>query len=266
MGLGISRSTYVQSMCVTASGRVLASLTEFRGPTWVAGSDDDGSTWDFLFSSGRWFRQMVQGPNSLFSIDEVGQLYRSANDGATWTPRGSLSLNSLAIDRDGRIYGCNGTGVFVSSDEGTSWVDISHDLPQVFGITLMVSPEEDLYLGTLDRGVWKTSQPITFLHQPSNEVPTEFSLRQNYPNPFNPRTTISFQLTAVSQTTLTIYDLLGREVATLVRDKLAPGTYRREWDATGYPSGVYFYRLQAGDPSTSSGNYFTETRKLVLVR
>jgi hypothetical protein len=106
------------------------------------------------------------------------------------------------------------------------------------------------------------------------EIPSEISLAQNYPNPFNPTTAIRFEIGParpnsversfgrsggdVGFVTLCVYDLLGREVATLVDEKLSPGTYTRQWDATGQPSGVYFYRLVAGE--------FVETRKLVLLR
>jgi len=94
---------------------------------------------------------------------------------------------------------------------------------------------------------------------------TRYHLFQNYPNPFNPATTFTFSLPASLAggrssvfAYLAIYDLLGREIATLVNEKLAPGTYTRTWDATGQPSGVYFYRL-----STTN---FVQTKKLVLLR
>ena len=89
-------------------------------------------------------------------------------------------------------------------------------------------------------------------------LPSSFSLEQNYPNPFNPTTTISFSLTAVSQTSLIIYDLLGREVATLVDERKGPGTYTATWNAIGQPSGVYYYRLISGD--------LVQTRKLVVLK
>ncbi len=92
----------------------------------------------------------------------------------------------------------------------------------------------------------------------SKPIPMDFSLNQNYPNPFNPVTTFTFTIPSSSFAILSIYDLLGREVATVVNEKLAPGVYTREWDATDQPSGVYFYRIQAGN--------FMETKKMVLVR
>jgi hypothetical protein len=91
-----------------------------------------------------------------------------------------------------------------------------------------------------------------------NGVPGEFKLRQNYPNPFNPVSTISFDVPRLSFVSLRIYDILGREVATLVNEMREGGRYIVRWDASGQPSGVYFCRLNAGT--------FTETRKLLLVR
>jgi hypothetical protein len=85
-----------------------------------------------------------------------------------------------------------------------------------------------------------------------------FELYQNYPNPFNPITTIEFVLPKTSEVTLKIFNILGEEVATLVYDKLHPGSYSYEWDASNVASGVYLYRLQAGD--------YVKTRKMVLIR
>jgi len=100
----------------------------------------------------------------------------------------------------------------------------------------------------------------------SGELPVQFSLYQNYPNPFNPTTKIKFSVPflplakgeAEGVVKLIIYDILGREVATLVNEKLSPGTYEVEWDASNYPSGVYFYKLTAGD--------FTQTKKMLLIK
>jgi hypothetical protein len=89
-------------------------------------------------------------------------------------------------------------------------------------------------------------------------LPLLFSLSGCYPNPFNPMTTISYVVGEPVLTTLKVYDILGREVATLVNEVRAPGTYRAVWDAANYPSGVYTYRIVAGK--------FTDTRKMELIR
>ncbi len=88
--------------------------------------------------------------------------------------------------------------------------------------------------------------------------PTSFALQQNYPNPFNPTTEIRYQTSEVSRVTLKVFDMLGREVATLVDEVQDAGLKLVEFDATGLASGVYFYRLAAGG--------FVETKKLILVR
>lgn len=90
------------------------------------------------------------------------------------------------------------------------------------------------------------------------QYPQNYVLLQNYPNPFNPTTTIRFSIPKAGDVSLKIFNLLGEEVATLTSGHREVGTHTVEWDATKQPSGVYFYRLQAGE--------FTETRKLVLLR
>lgn len=90
------------------------------------------------------------------------------------------------------------------------------------------------------------------------DTPRGFALGQNYPNPFNPSTTISFSLPRSQFVTLRVFNIMGEQVATLVSNKISAGTHQIEWDAKGFPSGVYFSRLQ-----TSS---FSQTKKLVLLR
>jgi len=89
-------------------------------------------------------------------------------------------------------------------------------------------------------------------------IPTKIILFQNYPNPFNPSTTIAFDLPKTSKVTLKIFNVLGEEIATLVSDRLSGGSYTYDWDGSKLASGVYLYRLQAGD--------YVETRKMVLMR
>jgi len=89
-------------------------------------------------------------------------------------------------------------------------------------------------------------------------VPTEFKLYQNYPNPFNPSTIINYYIPELSIVSIKVFDVLGRELATLVNEEKPAGNYEVEFNATTLPSGVYFYRLQAGS--------FVETKKMVLMK
>ncbi len=99
---------------------------------------------------------------------------------------------------------------------------------------------------------------LTALESISSNIPDGFKLAQNYPNPFNPGTVIGFQLATVSQTTLKVYDVLGKEVAVLVNDKLAAGEYEVTFDGSTLAGGMYFYRLTAGE--------FSNTKKLLLIK
>jgi hypothetical protein len=110
--------------------------------------------------------------------------------------------------------------------------------------------------------VYGDTSMVVGIKQISNEVPENYSLSQNYPNPFNPTTKIKFDIPplrgARGVITLIVFDILGREVATLVNEQLNPGTYEVEWDGDNYPSGVYFYKLITAD--------YTETKRMVLVK
>ena len=97
-------------------------------------------------------------------------------------------------------------------------------------------------------------------------TPLTFSLEQNYPNPFNPTTAISYQLSANSFVTLKVFEILGREIATLVNEVRKPGVYRVIWVASGLPSGVYFCRMQARQISGGQAGEFVATIKVVLMK
>lgn len=92
----------------------------------------------------------------------------------------------------------------------------------------------------------------------SEVTPIDFYLHQNYPNPFNPETKIRFEINKSSDVTLTIFDLLGRQVSELVNEKLEPGSYEYNFTAGALTSGLYFYRLQADD--------YSETRRMILLK
>ena len=107
--------------------------------------------------------------------------------------------------------------------------------------------------------ILRTTKGGVFVNQISSKIPERISLYQNYPNPFNPTTKIRFGLKQSSNTKLIIYNILGKEITTLVNEKLNAGSYEVDWDGSNYPSGVYFYRLSA------DGNV-VDTRKMMLIK
>ena len=113
--------------------------------------------------------------------------------------------------------------------------------------------------------------PTTSINNEQTNLPKEFSLKHHYPNPFNPSTIIKYSIPSnvkseKSNVKLVVYDILGREVAILVNEKQKPGNYEIEFDGAELTSGIYFYRLQAGDPETNSGQVFVETKKMILLK
>lgn len=99
-----------------------------------------------------------------------------------------------------------------------------------------------------------------------NSIPTEFSLEQNYPNPFNPTTTIQFTLPEALRVTLKLFDILGRELVTLVDKEMETGVHKVLFDATDFASGVYFYRIQAESENSDARQAFVQSRKLIFIK
>jgi len=114
-------------------------------------------------------------------------------------------------------------------------------------------------------GFYISAEAVTDIDE-EEIITTEFSLHQNYPNPFNPSTMISYQLPMSSEVRLVVYNMVGEEVATLVNENQQAGNYSVNWDATGLSSGIYFYRLVVGNPSTGSGQGYVETKKMIYCK
>jgi hypothetical protein len=198
---------------------------------------------------------------------ENTNIYKTTNGGADWAfqdnPVSQMGWNQIndvmfiSPDTGWAAHGTPGTGAIMFTSNGGaewlmdnteySWYDcLSHD-----GVLTAWS-------GGSEGGVWyRADSAVTHVSQLEPQ-PEEFSLLQNYPNPFNPSTIISFELASKSTVSLRVFDVLGREVMTLVSGELPAGTFERQWEPDGLASGVYIYQLRAGD--------YVETRKLMLMR
>ena len=108
-------------------------------------------------------------------------------------------------------------------------------------------------------GFWYTTEGfVTDIQEEQNPLPTEYFLSQNYPNPFNPATKIKYGVKERNNIKIAIFNTIGEEVKILANELKEPGSYEIEFNASSLPSGVYFYRLQAGD--------FVQTRKMILLK
>lgn len=185
---------------------------------------------------------------------------------------------ALALDKIDNIYitGVNNLWprnardlvAFKYNSNGDLLWDITYVSPDSIssGDNIIVDKNFNVYLhglGQLPSGgprgaiVLKYSQLIG-IEPISNEVPGGYKLHQNYPNPFNPVTKIKFEVPKLNSVKLLIYDLLGKEIITLVNEELKPGVYEIDFNASQYSSGVYFYKLESGS--------FNQTKKMLILK
>lgn len=162
------------------------------------------------------------------------------------------------------VYLAGGTGasgcVIKSTNGGLNWtVQSTSGLTGITSIDFYQSGNSVWgYAICADGSVLKLSETITGVENPSSNVPANYSLEQNYPNPFNPTTTINFSLPKASDVSLKVYDALGNEVMSIVNGFKNAGTHSVVLNGSDLTSGVYFYKLQAGD--------FVSTKKLTLIK
>ncbi|RPI14603.1 MAG: T9SS C-terminal target domain-containing protein [Ignavibacteriae bacterium] len=170
-----------------------------------------------------------------------GDLNNANNDMVVWKVSSLTNIPIFAVNAVGSSFWCS-----ISNDGSTVTASGKKVHARTFGNGGEVY---NMYIDTNDA-------PVGVIN--NNNIPYEYNLNQNYPNPFNPKTIINYQLAAGNYVRLIIYDVMGRETAVLVNQKQNAGTYEIEWDASNYPSGVYFYKLEAGD--------FVMSKKMVLIK
>lgn len=135
-----------------------------------------------------------------------------------------------------------------------------------YGKRVCIDSSNSVYVGGTSHGPESATNDIVLIKYSqishvhiSNLIPDDIKLFQNYPNPFNPVTNIEYQLAITANVKVSIFNVLGKEVAVLVNEKQTPGTYSLKWDASNFSSGIYFYNLQI------NGNLL-DTKKLILIK
>lgn len=237
-------------------------------------STDAGTTFTNVTSGlpGRTITSVYVHPDSsnvavvTFSGFGAGKVYKTTNGASSWVNiSGNLPdspVNDVLIYYPGAstsiYYAAMDIGVFFTNNYGTTWTELADGLPNTVAMHLDYHTATNrLRIGTHGRGVYETSNPVGLINY-NNTVPDNFSLEQNYPNPFNPVTTIKYNVLNEGAVKLIVFDVLGREVTTIVNENQKAGTYTAQFDAAHLTSGVYFYKLTA--------NGFTNTKKMMLVK
>jgi hypothetical protein len=200
--------------------------------------------------------------NGLGGGSTTAFIVRTTDGGATYSGVGSIPTGS------GNITGLEGTGsdywalrgnhVFRSTNNGDNWTQDYTGTTALWDIDFAIATGCPQGWAVGATGTIVRMINITGIPGVNNQVPSSYNLQQNYPNPFNPATKISFSLPKAGIVKLVVFDILGREVATIVNDYRPAGNYSVDFNAANISSGIYFYTLKSGG--------FTDTKKMVLMK
>ncbi len=171
-------------------------------------------------------------------------------------------LTSIAIENNKNIWvGSNADGG-LSKFDGSTWTvynDTNSGLPSNYVYAIVIDSNDNKWLATNGGlAVFNENGIVTSIDKQDNPSRITFALSQNYPNPFNPTTTIQYAISKPGYVTLKVYDILGKEITTLVNEQKLAGTYSINFSANKLTSGVYFYSIHVGS--------FTQTKKLLLLK
>lgn len=222
-----------------------------------------GTNWQLVRSGGDslFFDIKFLNTNTGFITGEAGRLFKTTNGGAAWVKINTPStLNLYGVHFTGLNTGYLAGHQFAlkTTNSGDSWFPVFN----VNTRSLWSIYFSDVNTGYMvsDTGViYKTTTGgVIGINPVSTEIPKDYSLLQNYPNPFNPVTNIKFSIPKSAFIKLAVYDMLGKEVESLVSQQLSPGTYVVDWNAAKFSSGIYMYKLIT--------NNFSLVKKMSLVK
>ena len=233
----------------------------------VFSSNDKGKSWSAIAPVDYSIISTIAFSSELIGIlvYDNNKVAHTRDGGLTWTPYWSLGLfgsgSSFATSSSFVLVGLNSS--YVSTDGGVIWTERETNVTNSYlEAVSFVNPSEGWAVG--ENGVilkWDGGTlpdiPVS-VEDNKNNIPLEFRLEQNYPNPFNPSTTIAYSIPKQSRVTIKVYDLLGREVVTLINEEKPAGNFSVKFDGSDLSSGVYFYKMQSDS--------FSESKKLLLLK
>lgn len=219
----------------------------------------------------------------IYGVTE-NKIYRSIDNGLTWSSSDvafNLTTMEVSPDNNNIIYAGSTTGLYRSSNGGQSWYLYNNTFApskNVIGLSKDPNSADTIIVSTKDAVYKVFRDQLTGVNQTGLTVPSTFKLSQNYPNPFNPNTIINYELpeqpsdNSFYNVKLTVYSVLGNEVATLIDQKQNAGRYSVEFDGSKLASGNYFYRIAVhrhsgafASDKIDAGN-FMEVKKMILLK
>ena len=264
---GLSETDDVLAFAFNSSGNIFAGTSS----SGVFRSTDYGETWVPLNGYFPPFAGRIEvSPNGNVFVSpyySLSGIYRSTDNGGVWEGREVVSgttIQALETNSDGELFaGTYEKGIYLSTNNGDSWSEINNGLTAKRVPALAFDSNGYIYAGTIGGGVFRSINSTTSVRKINEIIPPGFSLSQNYPNPFQSTTIIRYEIPQSGFVTLKVYDLPGREVATLVNEEKRPGEYEVQFnghsgEGRNLPGGVYFYRLKVGE--------IAQTKKMTLIK
>ena len=252
-------------------------LANAGGNGYIFRYTDDRPWWDPIPINrphrliGQGVTGFASGASAVVAGTNAG-IYRSTDEGLSWefaaAPLPAQTIRILPVSRGPDFFSLaltpTSSALLQSTDNGATWQSLGEfPMPNVFDIATV---GDSVYLGEPD-GLWRAplSQLVTAVGKNPVAI-SGFRLEQNYPNPFNPGTVISYQLPVMSEVSLSVYDVLGRKIVTLVNGRETAGPHEVIWNASSFPSGVYFYRLQFRQINSGQAGTYSGTKKMILLK
>jgi hypothetical protein len=239
---------------------------EMAGNNLIAGTSqaiyyttNNGTNWILADPGYLGTQDIINKGTTSFAATILG-IWSSTNNGVNWvqTSFGNNGVKSLESYYQNIFAGSVNNGFYVSTNNGVNWTQRNEGLGNVT-INSLAIVGNTIFAATDGNGLWKRPlSEIVGILNISTEIPSKYSLGQNYPNPFNPICNVQFTMCNAENVKFVVYDVQGREVQTLVNERLQPGTYEIKFDGSMLNSGVYFYKLTTGG--------FTETKKMLLLK
>jgi hypothetical protein len=233
--------TRVFTLAVSGNNVFAGASGEYPG---IYLSTNNGANWTITAFSGAASSLVVSG-NNVFA-GNGGGVYLTINNGASWTLTSfSQPIVTLATSGNNIFAGSQlGIGIYSSTNNGQNWMQRNEGFNAIATIDALLVTDNYIFMGTNANSVWRRPlSELVGLEKITSEVPKTYLLEQNYPNPFNSMTNVKWQMLNAGHAKITLYDLLGKEVSTLVNEKQAAGTYEVSFDASNLTSGIYFYSL-----------------------
>jgi photosystem II stability/assembly factor-like uncharacterized protein len=205
--------------------------------------------------------------NTGFACGLNSRLYKTTNGGSNWDElyfNSSCGLNTVyfANDQTGWVAGCTGI-IDATTNGGINWVRQSSGTTTNLNSLSFINSSTGWAVGFNGRILKTTNGGITFSQPISSNIPVKFELFQNYPNPFNPVTAISFSVPSYSEINITLFNISGEKIRTIINNNFPEGTYQVNFDGRDLSSGVYFYTLQA---LTYNNKTYSDTKRMILLK